>query len=396
MMKKNQFFYISQEVSGISEIMMKSGMLFIASFLGSIILLIANLILSKNFEPETFGNFKTVVSLSLFLFTLIEFGAGTTLTKYISEFNDKRVNFLVREFLKLRIVSYILLLGIIFIFRKKIAIYFLKDPSLEYLILAGMFLFATLFFEIFNHITLGFQKFKLYSFSQLLTLSSIGFFAIVLGSYFGVFYAIIGWGLGYFFGNLLNVKFSFEKKVFERSDVRVDIKKIFLKYSIPVYLLIIPSFLGNGIIPILSLFFSQKLIGYFAFAMIFHQGIILIPGALYQVLFPKFSQLGLKNLKEAKATLKKVFFIYSGIVIFGIPLTLFFSEFFINFFARDYLPGLIIFKTLVVLGLLLGYLLIYESYLTGLAKIKKLIIVETIRNVSLFVISFLVIKMIAI
>ncbi|MBU4299655.1 oligosaccharide flippase family protein [archaeon] len=85
-----------------SALIKDSGMLFLASFAGSIFLFVANIMLSKQFGPEGFGNFKTVLSLFLFLPALIEFGAGATLTKYIAEGNTG----IIKWFLKLRVVSY--------------------------------------------------------------------------------------------------------------------------------------------------------------------------------------------------------------------------------------------------------------------------------------------------
>ena len=208
-----------------SEIIKSGGMVFSASLVGSVILFIANLLLSKHFGPEGFGNFKTVIYLSLLLSSTIELGAGITLTKYIAEFSKDRINHIVRWFLKLRIVSYLILLCIIFIFREKIALYFLNDPSLSNLIMAGMILSALVFFDIFKFISLGFQNFRLYSFSQFLTLTSAGIFTLTFGYLFGIYYAIIGWGLGYLIGNLPNIRFSFAKKIFKKTDVRLDVKK---------------------------------------------------------------------------------------------------------------------------------------------------------------------------
>lgn len=379
-----------------SEIIRSSGMVFGASFIGSIILFVANLILSKHFGPEGFGNFKTVISLFVFLPAMIEFGAGVTLIKYIAQFSNKeKINYLVRWFLKLRIISYLTLLSIIFILREQVALYFLKDPSLTYLILPGIFLSGFIFFDIFRFIILGFQNFKLYSFSQFLTLVSTGILTIIFGYFFGVYYAIMGWGLGYLIGNLPNIRFSFTKKIFEKTKA-IDVKKIFLGYSIPIHLMIIPGFLGTAVVPILCLFFSQKLIGYFAFAMIFYQGVLLIPTALFSVLLPKFSELnGSENLKEARIKLKKVFLTYTPIVILGIIACLLFSELFIGIIAPVYLPGLVAFKTLICFGLLVGYLLIYRSYLTGLAKMEKLTLLVIIQNLSLFVISFIVMDLLS-
>lgn len=377
-------------ILGESEIIKSSGMVFGASLIGSIVLFVANLILSKHFGPEGFGNFKTVITLFLFLPAMIEFGAGVTLTKYIAQFSNKeKINYLVRWFLRLRVLSYLILLSIIFILREQVALYFLKDSSLAYLITAGIFLSGFFFFDIFRYITLGFQDFKIYSFSRFLTLASLGLLAIIFGYFFGVYYAIIGWGLGYLVGNIPNIQFSFTKKIFEKSKA-IDVKKIFLNYSIPIYLMIIPGFLGTAVVPILSLFFPQKLIGYFAFAMMFYHGIILIPDALFQILLPKFSELNASTTsKQLKTRLKKVFLIYTFIVVLGIVGCLLSSELFITIVAPAYLPALILFKMLFCFGLLVGYLLIYRSYLTGLGKMKKLTLLVIIQNLSLLIISFI-------
>ena len=160
--------------------------------------------------------------------------------------------------------------------------------------------------------------------------------------------------------------------------------------------MIIPGFIGNAIIPILSLFFSQRLIGYYSFAMVFYQGVISIPNALSSVLLPRFSELnGSDNLNEARIKLKRIFLIYTPIVILGIIFCILFSELFLSIIASAYLPGLLIFKTLVCFGLFVGYLLIYRSYLTGLAKLRRLTIIVIFHNISLFILSFIIMKLIS-
>jgi O-antigen/teichoic acid export membrane protein len=373
------------------ELIKSSGMVFGASLIGSIILLISNLVLSKHFGPESFGNYKTVVALFLFLPALIEFGAGTTLTKYIAEFSDERIHYMVRWFLKLRVILYLFLLGFVFIFREQIAIHFLKDASLSYLILPGLLFGFFVFFEIFKPITLGFQNFKLYSFSQFLTSASAGLLTIAVGYLFGVYYAIVAYGAGYLVGNLPNIRFSLAKKVFVKIVQNdLDLKSIFLRYSLPIYLMIIPGFLGLGIIPILSLFFPQKLIGYYAFAWIFYSGILLIPSALSQVLFPKVAELsGKRNFKEAKGKLVRAFIVYTPVVLLGIGGCLLFSNLFVGIIAPAYLSGLVVFEALVCFGLVVGYLLIYKGYLAGLARMKRLTLLVLIQNVSLLGVSFI-------
>lgn len=374
------------------ELIRSSGLVFFSNFMGSIFLFISNLFLSRHFGPEIFGNYKTIVNLFLFLPSLIEFGVGTALTKHIAEFGEDkgRISKLIKWFLKFRFIIYLVLLVTIFVLKDQMAFYFLKNVSLNYLFLAGLLLTGMVFFEVFKSIILGFQNFKLYSYSQFLTLTSAGLFTIILGYYFGVFYAIIGWALSYLVGNLPVIWFVINRRVLS-GGIGLNVKKIFFSYSLPIYLMIIPEFLGAGMIPILSLFFSQKLIGYYSFAWIFYMGVLLIPSALSSVLFPKFSELnGKNNLKRAKSILNKVFIIYTPIVIVGIIGSLLFSSFVVKVIAPDYLPGLLVFKTLICFGLLAGYLLVYRSYLSGLAEFKKLTLTVIVQNVVLLIVSFIV------
>jgi len=277
----------------------------------------------------------------------------------------------------------------IFIFREQIATHLLKDTSLSPLVIPGMLISGLFFFEIFKWVALGHQEYKDYSVSKFLTLSSSGVLILVFG-YFGVYYALIGWALSYFVGNLFLIKSSIKKGLLDKTK-KFDVKKIFFNYSLPMYVLFLPWILSSAAIPILSLYFSQKVIGYYSFALIFYNGIVLIPSSLSDFLFPKISELSRnKNKKMAEEKLKKIFILYSFVVIPGIIATIFFSDFFIELIAPSYIPSIPVFKGLVCLGLLLGYFLIYENYLRGLAKLKQFALVVLSHNVIFLVVSFLV------
>ncbi|MFH1472181.1 MAG: oligosaccharide flippase family protein, partial [Nanoarchaeota archaeon] len=341
----------------------------------------ANIMLSKQFGPEGFGNFKTVLSLFLFLPALIEFGAGATLTKYIAEGNTG----IIRWFLKLRVVSYIVVGATVFIFREQIASVFLKNEALSHLVIPGLILFLFTFFEIFKPIVQGFQNFKLLGVSQFLTMFFQGTFILALGYYFGVYYALLGWGLAYLFGNLPNINYLLKKKL---NGKKANIKKIFRNYSIPVYLMIIPGFVGAAIIPILSLFFSQKLIGYYAFAFTFYSGVLLISTALSSVMFPKVSEFfGAKKHLNAKSVLMRIFAVYTPIVVLGVAGTAMLSEYIINFISPSYLAGLSIFKALVILGFISGYAQVYRTYLTAKGDMRSLTIWTLAQNIVLLGVS---------
>lgn len=385
-MKQNSLF------SG-KELFLNSGMIFSAGFLGALFLFASNLFLSRHFGPEIFGNYKTIVSLFVFLPLLVDFGAGPTLTKYIAEFlarkEDGKINKLVRFFFKVKGLSLFTLVVIIYVFRADFSIAFLKDPALSYLVVPGLVLSFFILFEITKPVILGFQNFKLFSFSNFLTTASIGIGTVALGYYYGVYYAILGWSLGYFVGNLPNLWFILKKRFLSRSGAKLDVSQIVRKYSFPMYGMGLLNMSSVLIIPVLSLFFPQKLIGYFGFAWIFYSGIMLIPAAFAQVLFPKVSEFEAKKL-DAKTYIASVFGAYTFIAVIGVLAMYFFSSHIISFVSIDYLPGLLIFKWLTVAGFVLGYLLIYANYLNAKQEIKKAACISFLMNATLFFGSFLV------
>lgn len=356
-----------------------------------------NLFLSKQFGPELFGIYKTIVYIFIFLPMLVDFGSAVTITKYISEFStkkQKRIPYLFRWFFKLRIASYVLLLLAAFLLKDFIARYFLKSTSLGYLVLPGLLITTPSFFLIFDRVVLGYQNFKLYSLAQL---SRVGILALALValSFYGVYLTLVGWCFGTF-GYLIYSRFLRKKRIFSKRYEKFNIRRVFLKFSLPMYLLLMPSSLPSFIVPILSVFFSQILIGYYAFAFMFLWAALLIPQTIYTVLFPKFSELnGLRKYSRAKEILLKIFSFYSFVALIGIAGVLLFSKWFLAFIAADYLPALPIFNGLIIFGFLSGYAVIYNAYLTGLGKVKEVALLTLIQSSLLLAVSYWLLSLLA-
>jgi len=374
-----------------NNLIFNSGMVFSAGFLGALFLFASNLMLSRVFGPEAFGNYKTIISLFMFVAALVDFGAIPTLTKYIAEFIARRetgkINNLIRFFLKVKGFSTVLVVMVIYVFRDVFALWFLGNAALSYLIVPGLMLSLFILFDITKPIVAGFQYFKLFSLSGFLTNASIGAATVTLGYFFGVYYAILGWAVGYFIGNIPNTWFILKEKYLCKNALKPDITQIFRKYSLPmhgIYLLNVSNLL---IIPVLSLFFAQELIGYYAFAWIFYSGIMLIPIALAQVLFPKVSEMSAQD-KDAKGVLWDVLCAYSLVVFIGIGVIQLFSAHIIAFVSYEYVSGLLIFKWLNCAGLILGYLLIYANYLTAKSEVRMAAWVFFVMNIALFLVSF--------
>jgi len=370
------------------EIIRSSTLVFISAISSSLIALLANLVIANLLGHDYFGDFRTIIYLFAFLPMLIDFGVNASLTKYIAELRSKgKIGYMIKWFLKIKILSYIFLIAVLFLVKDYIALYFLKNASLNYLILAGIFLAASNFFSTFSFIVLGFQNFRIYSLSQFFIASLSPILGVLL-SPLGIFYMILGWGLGIIIGNLPNILFLMRKKVFE-SQEQFDVKKIFLRFSLPIYPIELTVALVNSVVPLLSLFFLQYVMSYYSFAFLFYVAALLIPNSLSLVLFPKFSELnGLEKYSDAKNILRKSLSYYSLIVIIGLIFVYLFSEWFIGFLAKEYLPSSIMFKAIVSLGLVFGYPVIYANYLKGLGKVKKYALVTLIQNILLIIVSF--------
>ncbi len=373
------------------ELILNSGMVFGASFIGAIFMFISNLVLSRQFGPEVFGNYKTIIGLFMFIPALVDFGAAPTLTKYIAEFSAKKesgkINKLIRFFLKIKGFSIVSMVLAIYVFRDAFAHMFLKDEALSYLILPGLVLSLFILFEITKPIIAGFQNFRLFSFSSFLTTATIGTATVALGYYYGIYYAILGWALGYLVGNLPNIRYILQRKLMQKNTAGLDIRRIFGTYSVPMWGMYLLNSSNLLIIPLLSLFFAQKLIGYYGFAWIFYSGIMLIPMAFAQVLFPKVSELTAKK-KNVKIALAGALSAYTLIVIAGLFALHLYSAQIIALVSAQYLPGLLIFKWINSAGLFLGYLFIYANYLSAKHQIKKATLTFFLMNIALFLISF--------
>ena len=363
-----------------------SGLIFLATMIGNAIVFIVNAILSNSLGPENFGVFRTIYYLFSFLPLLIDMGIRVSLTKYISQYKRdmSKIGYLVKYLLKIRIVSFAVLVISLLLLRDQLSALFLNNANLSYLIFPGVLISAMVFFDVFQYIVLGFQKFKLFALSQLLVLASSSILGLLF-SYFGMFYLILGWSLGCLIGNLFNIRFFFQKGVISTSK-EFDVNKMFLKFSLPVHAVFIVNNLHYVIVPILSVFFPQEMIGYFSFAFLFYFSTLLIPNAISFVILPKVSEMKDRRI-DARNLLEKAFLFYTPIVFAGVVSVLLFSDLVFNMFFQSYLPSLFLFKVVVIMGLLFGYNVIY-TYYQGMGSVKKFAVFAILQNILLLVVSF--------
>jgi len=368
----------------------------IATSISLFILFLANLFLSKIFGPELFGTFKTLIYLGSLIINLIDLGITLTLTKYVAEFkvkNKNKINYLILSLTKIKFVIFVIAISFIFLFKSQISFYFLHDISYSYLIIPLLFLIGINFMTIFQAIVKGYENFAVASISVIA--GNIIYFLLVLllKQTLEIQHAIIGLGISSIVSSLICLNYLIKQGFFKMKYRKFNVKKIFINYSLPLHILSIPNYLINAIVPILSLIFSIKLMGYYSFAFMFYFIPSIASGSLSSVLFSKISRLnGLEKYDDEKNTLKRVFILYTIFSVFGILGTFLFSELFISLIAPEYLPGIDLFKFLISFGFLSGYGTIMNFYLNAKEKLKKAGLVLLITTVLLFLISFILLK----
>jgi len=373
----------------------KSGMtVFLGTFLASITAFFANLFISTMLGPEAFGNFRVMIYLFAFLPIVADLGINSTLTKYLSEYGreSKKIGTIIRNLLMIKAAIFASAIAVLLIFSSQIAQLFLQDYTLGYIVVAGIGYMGANFFVTFSYAMLGFQNFRTYGITQIVSAVSSAVFALALMQ-FGLFWTIVGWSMGPILGSIPPLLFILRKRNGWGREP-IETLGILKKFSLPVYPIDISTSMFNIIVPIVSLFFVQTIVGYYSFAFMFYFAAILIPTSLSMVLFPKISELhGQRLFSEAKSILKRSFLYYTPIAAVGILATIALSEWFIGTFAQSYLPSVFMFKAIVSLGFVFGYNIIYTNYLKGLCMLKKYAIFMLVQNALLLAVSFILLSM---
>lgn len=371
-----------------------TGIIFLATFIGSLIAFLANFYISNHIGPEKFGNFKTIIYLFTFLPALANLGIQAALPKYIAEFrvrNKERIGHFVMWFVKIRLIIFLVLGLLLFLLSSKISLYLFSTEQYSNLVLAGLLIFFALYFAMFPYIVQGYQNFRLIAVSMFLGYALPPLVSIFLIP-FNLVYMIMGFGLSMALSYIITIGFLIKQKTFS-SPIHFKMDRIIQSFILPMHWLFLVMALPSLAVPFFSLFFAQDVIGYFSYSVMFYTAAILIPGIISYIVLPKTSELNsMKKHVEARNLIKKAFILYTPVVIIGTIGVLLLSNLFLNLVSPQYLPGATIFKSIIIFGLFSGYGLIYSSYLQGIGNVKKTAIIILLLNISLFLISGLILS----
>lgn len=335
----------------------------------------SNIVFSRFFGPEGFGVFKIALSLAATLAYTLDFGAKYFITRYVSEFENKKepenISHLIERTLMFKTMIAVFILIVSWFFSKQIAQTFFQSQSQIVLVRLTMLLFTIIFLDITIPILLGYQHFKLMALTFILVPFFHMVFGIPLAYVFGIQGSLLGAALAFAVGAIPAIRFIL-KKVGKRSKIRsFSYKSGFVNYSLPAYFANIPTYVTIIIIPILSLFFSQRQVGFYSFSLSFFTAGQLLPVSLGNVIFPKIARLKSEN-KESDGfeTLKRVALIYTPAVIIGSILSIFLVKPGIAFIAPSFLEASRIVTIQIIASLLLGFFTIGINFVVATNRLK--------------------------
>ncbi|MAH48158.1 hypothetical protein CMI37_20210 [Candidatus Pacearchaeota archaeon] len=349
--------------------------LFVTIFLANLINYFFHFYVGRTLGPEDYGVFGVLLSL-VYIIVFPLMAIQTTISKFVAELNihkekEKIAYLFSKSFKKIGLVG--LGIGVIFILLSPLLASFLKIDVVSPLIILGISIVFAFLIPILRGLLQGLQNFRLLGItfiSESLTKLFIGVPLIYLG--FGVNGAIGGFALSFFIPLL--VLFYFIRGFFRDVKEKFNTSQIY-RYSFPVLIMLL-SLTGFYTLDIILVkrFFNPIDAGYYAALSLLGKVIFFASMSIAMVMFPKVSEFASQN-KNSKSLLMKSLLIVLGL---GLVASLFY------FSIPNFIIGLLFGKDYLIIAPLLGlfgivmtvYSLVYvlSYYLIALNKNKFLYI----------------------
>jgi len=388
----NNLVSILQKEKGVIK---NSLFLFSTGILSAAISTTSNIIFSRFFGPAGFGIFKTSIGLASTVAYTLDFGTKYFLPRFIAEFEGKReagnITYLIARTLILKAIVTILVLILSWIFSYQVAKSFFHGQSQIILVWPTMLLFTIIFLDVTTPILLGYQNFKLLALTSILVPFSYIIFGLPLAYIFGIKGGLVGASIAFLVGSVPAIRYILKRVVRKTHNKSFNFRSTFINYSIPAYIANVPSYISIAIIPILSLFFTQRQVGFYSLSLSFYTAAQLIPVTLSNVMFPKVAQLhSQQKADQAYGTFKRLVLIYTPFVVVGIIVIIPITEPLIRLLIPQFLPATKIIIIQTIAALLFGYFAIVVNYVTAIDRLRIATVVNWILSILFLILAFYV------
>ena len=384
--------YISQ-VKQEKKLIKNAIFMFSTGIVSAIVSILSNLIFSRFLGPSGYGLFKIAMGLASTAAYVLDIGVKFLLPRYIAEFEAKKqpenTAHLLEKTLLVKAVIAIILLIIAWFFSQSISQIFFHSKNLEILVWPTIIVFIVIFFDLIIPILIGYQNFKLVALTSILVPFAHIIFGLPLVYILGIRGLLLSAALAFICGSVPAIRFIIKKAKRGAKLRSFSYKSAYLNYSLPAYFSSIPTYIYIAIIPFLSLFYTQKQVGYYSLSLSFFNAAQLIPLTLSNVMFPKVAQLNSRNKTTAAfQTFKRLLIIYTPLAICGSILSIPLVEPIVRLLVPTFLPATKIIIIQVISAFAMGYFFITVYYVTAIGKLKIATILNWILSISFGVLAY--------
>ncbi|HEX3013200.1 MAG TPA: flippase [Methanobacterium sp.] len=371
---------------------------FISLVTSSFAHLLLRIVLSKELGPSSLGLYTLVFTVYMFGLQFAAFGVGPALTKYIAEYQDDLSK--IKEFVSSGIfgalISGSIMGALLYLLSSLISIEFFHSPIMvDFLkITAVCFPFIAMQKVVIGTLN-GLQRMKLYAILNIAQNLSVMLVTIffVLWLKMNLMGAILGFVIPTILMGLLSLAFIRNIIPNPPKFVYSTIKEI----SYFGFYVVLANSIGMINTQIDSLmighFMAESEVGYYAVAIIFMQGVILLPQAIQSVTNPSISAYYRKREYEKiqkliKNTMLKTF---AAVICISIILAIFGKYFICIIFTEEFLPA---YTPMIIL--LIGYSICAPigsvgTTLSSVGKVELLFKITTLAALMNTLLNFILI-----
>lgn len=296
---------------------------FTGNALAKVITLVAGIVCAHILTKEEYGEYGMVYSTINMFVVFGSAGLGVTATKYIAEYKvicKKKAGSIYLLTNRFAFLTGFLTTLVVLFMADYLSSVTLKAPHLANCIRIGaLMLFVTIMNGAQNGVLLGFEDFRSRAINTLLGSAAESFFLLVGAYYFGVFGAVLGYGMGYlvlYFCNFFSIKKGLKANGFTRDDLHVKKEDfpILYTFSIPAALssiLVGPAFWVSRTFLVQENGFTELAI--YEAANYWNAIILFIPAAVTQIVLPILTSIPKDNSAQFWKVLKVNLYLNTGV-----------------------------------------------------------------------------------
>lgn len=319
--------------------------------------LLLRIVFGRELGPSGLGLYTLVFTIYMFGMQFAAFGIGAALTKYIAQYHDnqQRIKDFVSSGIAGSLVSGTVIGVLLFLFSGIISVQLFHIPEMNLLLKITAFCFPFIAMQKAVIGTLnGLRKMKLFAVVNIAQNMSVFIISIILVIIFdlGVIGAVIGFVAPTILIGFMSLATTIQyyhktPKKFTSSLRQLSYFGFYIVLGTSI------SFINTEIDTLMiGYYLGEVEVGYYAVAIIFSQGIILLPHSIQRVTTPAISRYyGENQLNEIKNLVKNTMLkTFLFVILISLPLVIFGSFLIRLLFTEEYMPAYI-----PLLILLIGY-----------------------------------------